>query len=390
MADKIVEIVDAAGNKHEYRPGLEGVVAAPSTICHIDGNKGILLYRGISIEEMAAHSTFEETAYFLLFGHLPTSKELADFEHQLKAHRELPPAVIKLLQSFPPLANPMDMLRTAVSALGLVDPDPENDSVEKNTECAIHLIAAFPAILGVIQRQRKGMQPVKPRTEGSHAAHILQQISGEAADEYAAKVLDVCLVLHADHSFNASTFTARVCISSLSDMYSAVTAAIGSLKGPLHGGANTEVMTNLLEIGSLEKVESWVMERLNNRGKVMGFGHRVYKTYDPRARLLSQYSEKLAQRTGNMKWYLMSREMERVMEREVASRGIYPNVDFYSASVYYYLGIEPELFTPIFAVSRIAGWTAHVLEQLHDNRLFRPHAVFQGEMNVKYVPIENR
>ncbi len=390
MAEKIFEIVDAAGSKYEYRPGLEDVIAAPTTICYIDGNKGILLYRGVPIEEMAAHATFEETAFFLLFDHLPSRKELADFDAKLKAHRELPGAVIKLLQSFPPLANPMDLLRTAVSALGLLDDDPENDSVEKNTARAMQLIAAFPAILGVIQRQRKGLQPVKPHMEGSHAAHVLQQISGEAADEYAAKVLDVCLVLHADHSFNASAFTARVCISSLTDMYSAITAAVGSLKGPLHGGANTEVMTSLLEIGSLEKVEPWVMERLKNKGKVMGFGHRVYKTYDPRARLLSQYSEKLAQKTGNMKWYLMSREMERVMEREVASRGIYPNVDFFSASVYYYLGIEPELFTPIFAVSRISGWTAHVLEQSRNNRLYRPDAVYQGPMNVKYVPIENR
>lgn len=390
MAEKVFEIADAAGKKHEYRPGLENVIAAPSTVCYIDGVNGILLYRGIPIQAMAAHSTFEETAFFLLFGHLPSKQELADFDQQLQAQRELPQAVVKLLQSFPPLANSMDMLRTAVSALGLLDDDPENDSVEKNLSRAVQLIAVFPAILGVIQRRRKGLQPVKPRTDGSHAAHIIQQISGEAAEEYAAKVLDVCLVLHADHGFNASTFTARVCISSLTDMYSAITAAVGSLKGPLHGGANTEVMTNLLEIGSLEKVEPWVMARLQNKGKVMGFGHRVYKTYDPRARLLSQYSEKLAQKTGNLKWYQMSREMERVMEREVASRGIYPNVDFFSASVYYYLGLEPDLFTPIFAVSRIAGWTAHVLEQLRDNRLYRPDAVYQGPMDVKYVPIENR
>lgn len=390
MAEKVMEIADSAGKKYEYHPGLEGIVAAPTTICYIDGTHGILNYRGISIQDMAAYSTFEETAFFLLFGHLPTKKEFAAFDEQLKALRELPPAIIRLLQSFPPLANPMDMMRTAVSALGLLDDDPENDSVEKNTARAVQLIAAFPAILGVIQRQRKGLQPVKARTDGNHAAHILHQISGEAAEEYAAKVLDVCLILHADHSFNASTFTARVCISSLTDMYSAITAAVGSLKGPLHGGANTEVMTNLLEIGSLENVEPWVMERLKHKGKIMGFGHRVYKTYDPRARLLSQYSEKLAQKTGNSKWYQMSREMERVMEREVASRGIYPNVDFFSASVYYYLGIDPELFTPIFAVSRIAGWTAHVLEQLRDNRLYRPDAIYKGGMNAPYVPLENR
>lgn len=390
MAAKALEIFDAAGNKYEYRPGLEDVIAAPTTICYIDGEKGILHYRGIPIEEMAAHATFEEAAFLLLFEHLPTRKELAEFDARLKAHRELPNSVVKLLQSFPPLANPMDLLRTAVSALGLLDDEPGNDSVEKNTARAMQLIAMFPAILGVIQRGRKGLAPVKPRTDGSHAAHILQQISGETADEYAAKVLDVCLVLHADHSFNASTFTARVCISSVTDMYSAITAAVGSLKGPLHGGANTEVMTNLLEIGSIEKVEPWVMECLSEGGRVMGFGHRVYKTYDPRARLLSQYSEKLAQKTGNMKWYEMSREMERVMARERASKGIYPNVDFFSASVYYYLGIEPDLFTPIFAVSRISGWTAHVLEQIRNNRLYRPDAAYQGPMSAQYVPIDNR
>ncbi|MCK6557752.1 citrate synthase [bacterium] len=390
MAEKVMELTDAAGNKVEYRPGLDGVAAAPSTICSIDGQKGVLLYRGIPIAELAENSTFEETAFFLLSGHLPTRSELADFENALKAKRDLPEAVLALLQSFPPTANPMDLLRTAVSALGLFDDAPADNSLAKNHQRALGLIAAFPAIVGAIQRLRKGEKPVPPRTDLNHAAHCLHQINGVVPDEFSAKVLDVALILHADHSFNASTFTARVCISSLTDMYSAVTAAVGSLKGPLHGGANAGVMENLLAIGKLENVEAWVMDKLQRKEKVMGFGHRVYKTYDPRARLLNQYSEKLAQITSNLKWYEMSRKMEEVMAREVSSRGIYPNVDFYSASVYYYLGLEPELFTPIFAVSRVAGWTAHVLEQLRDNRLYRPRAVYQGPPEMKYVPIAQR
>ncbi len=390
MSEKIVETIDAAGNKVQYHPGLAGIIAGPSTICSIDGQKGILTYRGVLIEELAEHSTFEETAFFLLHGHLPTRPELTAFENRLKAQREVPPAVTKLMQTFPSTANPMDVLRTAVSALGLFDDAPKDDSLAKDTERAERLIAAFPAIVGTLQRLRKGEPPVKPRLDLNHAAHFLHQVSGETPDEKAAKIFDVCLILHADHSFNASTFTARVCISSLPDMYSAITAAIGSLKGPLHGGANTEVMTSFLEIGEIEKVEAWVMARLESKGKVSGFGHRIYKTYDPRARILSRYSQQLAEITGNLKWYKMSKEMERVMEREVGSRGIHPNVDFFSASVYYYIGVEPDLFTPIFAVSRIAGWTAHVLEQLRDNRLYRPDAVYTGPLNAKYVPIEKR
>ncbi|MDZ7269165.1 MAG: citrate synthase [candidate division KSB1 bacterium] len=390
MAEKVMELTDAAGNKVEYRPGLEGVIAAPSKICSIDGQKGVLLYRGIPIAELAEHSTFEETAFFLLSGHLPKRDELADFENALKAQRQLPPEVLALLLSFPRTADPMDLLRTAVSALGLFDDAPADNSLAKNRQRAINLIAAFPAIVGAIQRHRKGEKPVPPRTDLNHAAHCLHQINGVVPDEYSARVLDVALILHADHGFNASTFTARVCISSLTDMYAALTAAVGSLKGPLHGGANAGVMQNLLAIGSLDRVEAWVMNKLQRKEKVMGFGHRVYKTYDPRARLLNQYSEKLAQITGNMKWYEMSRKMEEVMAREVSSRGIYPNVDFYSASVYYYLGLEPELFTPIFAVSRVAGWTAHVLEQLSDNRLYRPDAVYQGPREMPYVPIDQR
>jgi len=390
MAEKVREVTDEFGRKTEFREGLEGVVAALSMISSIDGENGILLYRGMRIEELAAHSTFEETTYFLLHGRLPNRQELSDFENKLKSRREVPPAALDLVRKFPSTANAMDLLRTTVSALGLYDADPKNNSVEKNVERAIDLIAAFPTLIAAIQRRRSGKEFVAPRQELGHAANFLYMVNGQAPADYVAKVLDVALILHADHGFNASTFTARVVISSLSDMYSAITAAIGSLKGPLHGGANSEVMSTLQEIGSIDKVEQHVMDRLANKQKVMGFGHRVYHTYDPRARILSQYSQKLAQQTGNAKWYDMSKKIEEIMGREVASKGIYPNVDFYSATVYYYMGLDQDLFTPIFAVSRISGWTAHVIEQLQNNRLFRPRAIYPGEKNVSYKPIDQR
>ena len=390
MADKVREVTDEFGRKAEYREGLEGVVAALSMISSIDGENGILLYRGIPIEQLAEHSTFEETSYFLLYGSLPQRQELVEFENKLQSRRQLQPALLELIRTFPPAANAMDLLRTSVSALGLYDSDPANNTAEKNLDRAIDLIAAFPTIVAAIQRRQSGKDFVAPRPDLNHAANFLYMVNGEAPTEYAARVLDVALILHADHGFNASTFTSRVVISSLSDMYAAITAAVGSLKGPLHGGANSEVMTTLLKIGSIEKVEAYVLERLKNKQKVMGFGHRVYHTYDPRARLLSQYSQKLAQLTGNAKWFDMSKKVEEIMVREVGEKGIYPNVDFYSATVYYYMGLDQDLFTPIFAVSRIAGWTAHVLEQLQNNRLFRPRAIYPGEKNVPYVPIEQR
>jgi citrate synthase len=390
MADKVRQLTDSSGQQAEYREGLEGVIAATSDICFIDGVKGILQYRGIPIEQLAEKSTFEETSYFLLFGKLPTRVQLSDFENRLKAQRRVAPELFRLLADFPSAAEPMTLLRTAVSALGAYDVNAENIGIEQNVNRAIDLIASFPTLLAAIQRIRKGLPPIAPNNKLSHAANFLYMLTGEPPNDYSAKVLDVCLILHADHGFNASTFTARVCISSLSDMYSAITAALGSLKGPLHGGANSAVMQALMEIGSPEKVEAYVKQKLAAKQKIMGFGHRVYHTYDPRARILSRYSRRLAEITGNMKWYEISRKMEEVMEKEVGSRGIYPNVDFYSASVYYYLGIEIDLFTPIFAVSRISGWAAQVVEQLRGNKLFRPECSYQGPLNVDYVQVEKR
>ncbi len=390
MAGKLMELTDAFGKRHEFAPGLEGVIATSTEICFIDGMQGKLLYRGIPIEQIAESSTYEETAYFLLYGKLPTRSELEDFEKRLRAHREVPADVIDLIRRLPKSASSMAMLRTAISTLGHYENDADGSSIELNLRRAEHLIGAFPTVAAAIQRARKGLNPVAPTPELSHAANFLFMLTGEKPSEYATRVMDVALILHAEHGFNASTFTARVIISTLSDMYSAVTGAIGSLKGPLHGGANEQVMRMLEEIGSEDRAEEIILQKLAAKDKVMGFGHRVYKALDPRARILMQYSKKLAEQAGDMRWYAISKKVEEVMEREVGHRGIYPNVDFFSASVYRYLGIETEMYTPIFAVSRVAGWTAHVIEQLKNNRIFRPRSVYIGPVDVEYIPIERR
>ncbi|RMF58190.1 MAG: citrate synthase [Calditrichaeota bacterium] len=385
-----MELTDAFGTKHQFAPGLEGVIATSTEICFIDGMQGKLLYRGIPIEQMAESSTFEETSYFLLYGKLPTRKELDAFTARLNEHRQVPQEVIDMVCRLPKNASPMAMLRTAVSILGHYEQAPDGTSLELNLRRAEHLIAAFPTVAAAIQRSRKGLEPVAPDPNLPHAANFLYMLTGEKPSDYAARVMDVALILHAEHGFNASTFTARVIISTLSDMYSAVTGAIGSLKGPLHGGANEQVMRMLEEIGSEDRTEEFILRKLKAKEKVMGFGHRVYKALDPRARILMQYSKKLAEQAGDMRWYAISKKVEDVMEREVGHRGIYPNVDFFSASVYRYLGIETEMYTPIFAVSRVAGWTAHVIEQLQNNRIFRPRSVYIGPVDVNYVPIDQR
>ncbi len=387
---KICKVTDKLGRTFEYNEGLEGVIATSSEICFIDGEKGKLLYRGIPIEQLAEHSTFEETSFFLLYGHLPSREELDAYESRLKSYRPITGEILEFARKLGSLAKPMHLLRTIVSAAGVFDPDADNNSIERNAARAEELIALFPTIVAALQRLQQGKEPIAPNPELSHAANFLYMLNGEQPNDYATRVFDICLILHAEHGFNASTFTARAVISTLTDMYSAVTAAIGSLKGPLHGGANEGVMHLLNEIGEIERTEEVVLEKLRTKTKIMGFGHRVYKALDPRAKILMQFSEKLAQLTGNEKYYNISKKVEEVMAREVGARGIYPNVDFFSASVYHYLGIDTSLFTPIFAVSRVSGWTAHVLEQLHNNRLLRPRAVYLGEFDRKYVPMSER
>lgn len=369
------------------KAGLEGVVAAQSSISDVNGQEGRLIYWGYDIHDLAEHATFEEVTYLLWNGQLPTASQLDELKRLLAQEAGLPAQIQQLIREIPKEANPMEMLRTVVSALGLYDADGADMSREANVNRAISLTAKFPTIVTTFERVRNGLEPVEPREDLSIAGNFLYTLRGQEPDEIATRTMDVALVLHADHELNASTFAARITAATLSDMYSAIVSAIGTLKGPLHGGANEGVIKNLLEIGTVDNVEAWTKDALAKKKKIMGFGHRVYRTEDPRATHLREMSRQLGERTGEKKWYEMSRKMEEVMLRE---KKLNPNVDFYSASTYYALGIPTDLFTPIFACSRITGWTAHVLEQYANNRLIRPRAEYVGPRGQKYVPIDER
>lgn len=369
--------------------GLEGIVAANSGICWIDGDAGILSYRGIDIHELSVYSTFEETTYLLWNGRLPTRLELKQFSAELAAARVIDPKIITLLKSFPASATPMEVLRTAVSALSMYDADEADNLHDANVRKSFRLTSQVGMIVAIYDRLRKGLNVVEPDPSLSHAANFLWMLNGEKPSETATRTLDVALILHADHELNASTFAARVIAATLSDIHSAVTGAIGALKGPLHGGANEAVMRMLfaIEKAGADPVE-YVKEMLAAKKKVSGFGHRVYKTEDPRATHLRRMSEQLAYDSGNTRWYDWSRKIELYINAE---KHLNANVDFYSASTYTTLGIDVDLFTPIFAVSRIAGWAAHVIEQLDDNRLIRPRAEYIGPAYpAEYIRIENR
>ncbi|MCH7759917.1 citrate synthase [candidate division TA06 bacterium] len=370
--------------------GLVGVIAAETNLSFIDGMKGVLIYKGYNIHALAQYSTFEETAYLLWYGKLPTQKELKDLKETLVANRSIPDPVLNLILSAPKTASPMDILRSAVSLLGLYDQDAgpsEADSEEGNLRKAQRLTAQFPTIIAAIDRQRQEKKPISFDPKLSHAANFFYMLTGERPTEQRSRDFDICLILHADHGFNASTFSARVTISTLSDLHSAITSAIGTLKGPLHGGANERVIQMLKEIGSVDRVETFIRESLSRKEKIPGFGHRVYRTEDPRATVLREMSKRLGEENGESKWYEMSRKVEEVMKSD---KGISLNVDFYSASVYHSMGISPKLFTPIFALARIIGWTGHVIEQLQDNRIIRPSDLYIGSKNLKYTPIQER
>ncbi|MBN2908999.1 citrate synthase [Polycladomyces sp. WAk] len=366
--------------------GLEGVVAVTSEISSIID--GVLTYRGIDIDELAEKASFEEVVYLLWKGHLPTRAQLDELKRQLDQSAALPTELLEQLKVYSNTgAHPMAVLRTAVSALALYDKEADDNSAEANEKKAIKLTAQIPTIITAFFRMRKGLEPVAPKQGLGFAANFLYMLTGEEPDRVAVEAFDKALILHADHELNASTFASRVTTATLSDMYSAITTAIGTLKGPLHGGANERVMAMLEEIGSLDRVESYIRTKLDNKEKIMGFGHRVYKNGDPRAKHLREMSRQLAELTGEKKWYEMSTHIERLVDRE---KGLKPNVDFYSASVYTYLGIPRDLFTPIFAMSRVSGWTAHVMEQYANNRLIRPRAEYTGPSNRSYIPIDQR
>jgi citrate synthase len=367
--------------------GLEGVVAAESSICYIDGNEGTLSYQGYDIHTLAANATFEEVVFLLWHGRLPNRLDLQQLKANLEKNRPLPQPVVQFLASVPN-ATPMDVLRTAVSMLSLHDPLARDLSPESNVRKAVQLVARTASIVATFDRLRTGKMLVEDDPSLGFAANILYSLHGKRPDPVMERAMDIALILHADHELNASTFAARVTAATLSDMYSAVTAAIGALKGPLHGGANEDVIRLLLEAKTPEHAVRMVRDKLAAKIKIPGFGHRVYRTEDPRATHLRALSEELGRRTGHYDLFLISREVEQAVRE---AKSLNANVDFYSASAYYSLGIAVDLFTPIFAVSRMAGWTAHVLEQFHNNRLIRPRAEYIGHpVGREWTPLAER
>jgi len=374
-------------NPSSYSPGLEGVVAGRTAISMIDEAKSSLMFRGYDIRELAVKSTYEETAYLLLYGRLPTKAELAAFEATLRAERAVPGEVVDFYRKAPRESHTMDLLRTGVSMLGLFDPDGWDNSHEANLRKAARIIAGMPTLVALGYRVPHRLKPIEPKDDLTSADNFLYMLKGQAAQGPEGRIFNSSLIIYAEHEFNASSFAARVTVSTLSDIYSGVVSAIGTLKGPLHGGANEAVMKMLLEIGSADKAEGWVMDALARKERIMGFGHRVYKHGDSRAPILREASREVCEFEGYCRWHDVSVRVEDVVKRE---KGLLANVDFYAAPVYYLLGIPMEVFTPVFAMARSAGWCSHVIEQLDDNRLIRPASEYTGASGLIYVPIDER
>lgn len=372
----------------QFSEGLEDVVAASSEICFIDGDEGRLVYRGYDIHDLVAGGcTFEEVIYLLWHGELPTPEQLQEFAKTLRTSRQLDDHVLRTLHTLPKDGNAMAMLRTLVSTSGLYDADGEDNTYDASVRKAMRLVAQLPTLVTAIERYKAGQEMLGPREDLSLAGNFLYMLFGKEVDDFTARSFEIALILHADHELNASTFSARVTAATLSDVYSAITSAVGTLKGPLHGGANEQVMLMLKEIGDPSKAEDWIRDALANKRRIMGFGHRVYHTEDPRATHLRKMSQAMGERTGNLSYFEISQTVERVVKEQ---KHLNPNVDFYSASTYFTMGIPIHLFTPVFAVSRIAGWTAHVLEQYRNNRLIRPRAEYMGIKRRHYVALADR
>jgi citrate synthase len=376
--------------KPKIDKGLDDVYVKESSICLVDGQKGRLLYRGWDIRDLADHSSFEETVYILNHGKLPNVRELAEARQWIGEARIIDPEMIKLLRSMPKDAPPIDVLRTAVSYLSNFDKERDDPTRAANMRKAQRLIGKLPTLVAAAQRLREGKRVVPPDPSLGHAEDFLRMLTGKKPDPLSTKVMDVALILHADHSMNASAFAATVAASTLADLYSAIVAAIATLKGPLHGGANEAALKTMLAIGKPENAESYVLNTLRNHGKVFGFGHRVYKTWDPRALILREYARQLSELRGNQDLFQIAEIVQDTVVRELGAKHIYPNVDFYSGLTYHLLGIPTDLFTPTFAVSRIAGWTAHVNEYWEDNRLVRPLDYYIGPTDNVYVHIDQR
>lgn len=374
----------------EYRPGLEGIPATQSSISFVDGQNGILEYRGINVEELAKQSTFLETSYLLIWGGLPTQEELDEFEHEIRFHRRLKYRIRDMMKCFPESGHPMDALQACAAALGLFYSRRALDDPAYIRNAVVRLLAKIPTMVAAFQLMRKGNDPIQPRDDLDYAANFLYMLTEREPDPLAARIFDICLLLHAEHTINASTFSAMVTASTLTDPYGVIASAVGTLAGPLHGGANEEVIFMLEEIGSANDVEAYLDNCIQKKMKIMGFGHRVYKVKDPRAIILQQLAEQLFEKFGRDEYYDIALAMEQAVSERLGHKGIYPNVDFYSGLVYRKLGIPTDLFTPVFAIARTAGWLAHWKEQLGENRIFRPTQIYTGTRNTPYVPLDKR
>ncbi|MCT7982564.1 citrate synthase [Laspinema sp. A4] len=383
-------VADELKTGFEFKPGLEGVPVTLSSISFVDGKKGILEYRNIPIEELALKSTFLETSYLLIWGELPTQDELDAFEKEIRYHRRIKYRIRDMMKCFPESGHPMDALQASAAALGLFYSRRALDDPAYIRAAAVRLLAKIPTMVAAFQMMRKGNDPIQPRDDLDYSANFLHMLTEQEPDPLEARVLDICLTLHAEHTINASTFSARVTASTLTDPYAVVASAVGTLAGPLHGGANEEVIDMLEAIGSVENVRPYIENCLKTKSKIMGFGHRVYKVKDPRAIILQNLAEQLFEKFGRDNYYDIAVELERVVEEKLAYKGIYANVDFYSGLVYRKLGIPTDLFTPIFAISRVAGWLAHWKEQLGENRIYRPTQIYTGTHNAPYIPIAER
>ena len=374
----------------ELRPGLDGVPATQSAICDIEGQEGLLTYRGFPIAELATNSSFLETAFLLIWGELPTRDQLADFEHQVQMHRRVSFRVRDMMKCFPATGHPMDALQSSAASLGLFYSRRAIDDPQYIYDAVVRLIAKIPTMVAAFQLIRKGQDPIQPRDDLAYSANFLYMLTEREQDPLAARIFDRCLILHAEHSLNASTFSARVTASTLTDPYAVVASAVGTLAGPLHGGANEDVLAMLEQIGSPDNAGAYLDEAIATKRKIMGFGHREYKVKDPRAVILQSLAEEMFARFGHDALYDVARALEQEAESRLGAKGIYPNVDFYSGLVYRKLGIPRDLFTPVFAISRVAGWLAHWREQLGANRIFRPSQIYSGSEPRAWIPINER
>jgi len=377
--------------KTEFKKGLEGAITNESSISYVDGTNGKLIYRGFSIDDLCSGGGgFEETAYLLIDGELPKKEQFDAFCKNLAARRAIPQEVKDLITQLAPKTHPMNTLRTAVSMLGCLNKNEFEVNIDNNLDISLSLTAQFPTVVGAIQRIRKGQPIVDPDPSLGHSEDFMRMMTGEPADARTAEVMDMALIIHAEHGMNASTFSAMVTNSSLTDMYSSICAGIGSLKGPLHGGANEATLNTFMEIGDPAKTDEWFSATKEKKQKVMGFGHRVYKAYDPRAVIFDPIAKEFSERAGSGHLHEIAKKLETLVVADLGGRGIFPNVDFFSGVIYNAMGIDTDMFTPIFAVARIAGWAARILEYLPENRLFRPRAVYVGDLESSYTLIDQR